>query len=286
MNKQILLFLCVITFGGCSTVMKGSPERPVSVTNDLKATDFAFDETEIEKYRNANGDAKKILRNEIIDARIRAYDIKFGQFEQNLYRFGIGTGIGTDWTSLIISGLVATTGGEATKSALGAANTALIGAKGSVDKQLFLEKSLPAISAQMIAQRTSVLVNIREGLSREVVDYSLFQGLSDLEQYRRAGTLMGALNGIVKTAGDETQANEEEISNIIKRKYVRDTASDSLLGFWKPNKVLNPQNEQKIKNWMKLKGLDTSKSWFIGQFVAEPQFADLRVEAVNYLKLK
>ena len=58
-------------------------------------------------------------RNEIVLARVRAHDIEFGDFERRLYGDGNAIGLGSDLIGLVLAGLTATTGGAATKSALG-----------------------------------------------------------------------------------------------------------------------------------------------------------------------
>ena len=141
MIKLILGSSLALLLMGCTTVVKGTPQRPVSFNDTLRLTEFAFEKTSFEEYAEANGVSKLIKRNEIIDAQIQAYDLQFSRFEEDLYAFGVGAGVGTDWISLVLSGLTSVTGGESTKAALGAANTAIIGAKGSVDKRLLLEKN-------------------------------------------------------------------------------------------------------------------------------------------------
>jgi len=115
MLRIIILIPLLAFLFGCSTVIKGAPERPLSHENEMQMTEFAFKQQAVKDYQDAEGVSKVIKRNEIIDARIRAYDIQFGRFEEDLFAFGVGTGIGTDWTTLAISGLTAVTGGETTK---------------------------------------------------------------------------------------------------------------------------------------------------------------------------
>jgi len=276
----LLLFSVMIT--GCSTVFSGSPERPVDIQQELASINFAFDATEITKYRTSTGVEKRALRDEITDARIRAYDIKFGEFEEELYSFGIGSGIGTDWTLLTISALTAVVGGAQTKAAFGAANTAIVGAKGSIDKQLLLEKTTPALIAEMESQRSKVLLDIRKGLSQDVTTYNLFRALSDLERYRRAGSLSGGLNGIVKSAGEEIAANEKEISSIIQVTYLADDAGEKIEKFWLPDgKNINTDNQAKIMSCMAQNGLSTSGSGKIATFIINAEFKELREKVVD-----
>lgn len=287
MSKFFLLVISTIILSGCSTIFTGNPERPISLSDDLATTKFAFETSEIEKYRAATGEAKQVLRDEIVEARIRAYDIKFSEFEEHLYSFGIGTGIGTDWTTLAISGLTAVIGGTQTKAALGAANTAIIGAKGSIDKRLFLEKTTPALIAEMERQRSRTLLDIRKGLSQKVSNYNLFRGLSDLERYRRAGSLSGGLTGIIKSAGAEIETNENKISSIVQVTYLADNASNLVEKFWMPDgQTVNQSNQKKIISCMSEYGLSTTKPGQIATFIIGSDFKDLRLKVVKCLKLE
>lgn len=285
MKLLIFLIISIFFLPACSTVIKGSPDRPVNVNDELASTAFAFEKAATDEYLSATGSDKRILRNDIVDARIRAYDIKYSEFEDDLFSFGIGTGVGTDWATLAISGLTAVTGGASTKAALGAANTAIIGAKGALDKRLLLEKTTPAVMAEMVSQRTRVLLDLRQGLSQDVSDYGLFQAFADLERYRRAGTLSGGLVGIVISAGEETKTNEDKISNIVSGTYLEDEASAKLIGFWKPDGAsINSSNENAIKTWMNNNNL-TVGAGAITNFIYTAEFSDLRVKAVSDLKL-
>lgn len=284
---KFLIFLMISMFfsPACSTVIKGAPDSPVNVTDELASTAFAFEKAAIDEYLSATGSDKQILRNDIVHARIRAYDIKYSEFEADLFSFGIGTGVGTDWATLAISGLTAVTGGASTKAALGAANTAIIGAKGALDKRLLLEKTTPAVMAEMVNQRTRVLLDLKQGLSQDVSDYGLFQAFADLERYRRAGTLSGGLVCIVISAGQETKTNEDKISNIVSGTYLKDEASAKLIRFWKPGGAsINSSNENAIKTWMKNNNL-TVGAGAITNFIYTAEFSDLRVKAVSDLKL-
>ena len=283
MIKLILGSSLALLLMGCTTVVKGTPQRPVSFNDTLRLTEFAFEKTSFEEYAEANGVSKLIKRNEIIDAQIQAYDLQFSRFEEDLYAFGVGAGVGTDWISLVLSGLTSVTGGESTKAALGAANTAIIGAKGSVDKRLLLEKTVPSIIAEMVNQRTAVLLDIRRGLSKRVEDYNLYQALTDIERYRRAGTLVGGLNGIVKSAGEETKKNEAEIQKIIKGVYLSDDASSLLKNYIKDEKS-SAVNTSALKSWMTKNGISSSAGT-LPMFLNTQAYSELRKKAVQDLNL-
>src|ERR1041385_2381654 len=114
--------------------------------------------------RNAPPAAKTNIRNEIIFARMRAYDITFADFEKRLYGDGNAVTLGSDLAGLILAGLTATTGNAATKSVLGAASAGVIGAKAAIDKDLYYQKTIPALLAQMEADRLQAKAPIVTGM--------------------------------------------------------------------------------------------------------------------------
>ena len=287
MRNVASLFLSgvlLVSLSGCAG-FRASPEAPFESTGQLESTRFAFLSDTYEKYYKATGTEKVELRNEIINAQIRAYDIRFQEYEQNLFDLGIGLGVGTDWASLALSGLTATVGTASTKAALGAANSALVGAKGALDKHLFMEKTLPVIMTEMANQRSAILLQIRAGLNEvDVSKYSLNHALGDIQRYARAGSIAAALTGIAANSGSELKSNTNELNRLTTFSYLKDSAGDKLRSFWKPGGQANAENAQKIRMEMEELGLATGRGR-LANFVRAAEFAELRVEVVKRLGL-
>ena len=152
-------------------------------------------------------DQQERCRNDIIDARLRAIDLRFGEYERGLYKEGVGFGVGTDWIALALNGAGSVTGAS---RALSAAAAGVLGARASFEKQALYNMTMPAMLAQMVAKRREVLAHIRDGESQKVASYSLFRALNDIDDYAFAGTLPGAISEISNHAGVQaTQANAE-----------------------------------------------------------------------------
>ena len=287
MRDFVKLFLggvLLVSMGGCAG-FRAFPEAPFESTGQLESTKFAFLSDTYEKYYEATGAQKINLRNEIVNAQIRAYDIRFREYEQNLFDLGIGLGVGTDWASLALSGLTATVGNASTKAALGAANSGLIGAKGALDKHLFMERTLPVIMTEMANQRSAILLQIRAGLNEvDVSKYSLDQALGDVQRYARAGSIVAALTGIAANSGSELKNNIKELNRLTTFSYLRDAAGDKLRSFWKPGGEVNTENAEKIRAEMQNLGLVTGPGR-LANFVRAAEFAALRVEVVKRLGL-
>lgn len=181
----------------------GFPDRPVSSNDDLtQLVSQYFGDDYRTDYDNAavGSEAKREARNEIINGRIAAFDILFNLYQNELHREGVGVNLSID---AILVGLGAAgaivTGG--TSQVLSAAAGGVTGLKGAIDRDVFFEKTMPVLLQEMNARRKSILVQIRDGLSKPVSDYPLSQGLADIESYYFAGTIPGALIGITESAG-------------------------------------------------------------------------------------
>jgi hypothetical protein len=192
--------------GGCST-LRAYPDRSGDVATELKALDEYHKATVLKTYSDYKEDAaKKAYRDEVVTGRIRAIDLHFGEFQQGVFREGVSTNLATDMILLGLGAVTATTGGAALKAALGATSAGVAGAKASIDKNVYFEKTMPALLGQMIASRKQALVKIQEGLGRDVNLYPLNQALIDLEDYYNAGTIPGAIVAIVEQAGAAAKA--------------------------------------------------------------------------------
>lgn len=281
--RYLILIAFVITTAGC-VALRGAPDAPRTTSVAQSDPAYLVSPDDLKKYRDeADAEKKKNIRNEIVDERILEVDHQFGEFEIELWRQGIGSGIGTDWVQLVIAGLTATVGGGSTKAALGASQAAVVGAKASFDKNAYMEKTLPVLMAQMVAERETIRAEIEQNKQRSVIQYNLYGALSDLRRYIRAGTIPGVIQAIVQEAGAKAKKADEEIKNVRTAKYVKDDAGERLRGFWKPDgKTIDESNQTKLMQWMKDNGLSTGPGE-ITMFLRDEAKSDLRVRAVREL---
>ena len=235
MKKMIIhmvILMLSISIWGCAS-FTGYPERSGNVEDELKQLDKYLNPEIIAEYDKEQDQNKKLaLRNEIINARIRAIDIHFNDFQQRLYSEGVGSNIATDWTVIGLGVAGSITSSLSTTQNLSAISGGITGAKASFDKNAFFDRTMPAILSQMIALRKSALVKIRSGLKAGVSEYPLNWALIDLEEYFMAGTMPGAVIGIVEEAGATTKK------------------ADSMLELLLPTRTkefITPEREEQIK---------------------------------------
>lgn len=203
--------VAMLSLSGCASIT-GFPDPVIKPSDDLAQTQSYFSSGVMTTYSSLNGEAtRRPYRDMIVYGRMHAYDVQYQVFLRALSREAGDTGIGGDLLALTLNGLGATTGDAPTKAALSAASEGVIGAQGDINKELFYEKTLPALVAQMEAQRTQVRATIEKGLATSDSDYPLPKALVDLDQFQLAGSLPGALSAISQDAGTKTVTAEADI---------------------------------------------------------------------------
>lgn len=186
--------------------LTGYPDSAIDPQTELNSLQDYLKPEVISNYNASNNDVRggltrQAYRDQIVYARMRSTDIQYTEFKKALVKDNSVFDIGSDWLVLGLNALGATTGGAATKSALHAASGGIIGARGAVDKDLFYQKTLPALIAQMDAGRATVRVTIETGLQDGPEKYPLSKAIVDLGNYETAGSIPAAISAIVTDAG-------------------------------------------------------------------------------------
>lgn len=219
--RWILLILVLAFFvGGCTSSGNALMDRPATLKYRNPPSKSAA-ETELADIQAYHGDAsqrqgmsQQEFRDSIIYRQLAADDNDFAQFVRNLRSERAGGNIATDLAVIALNGISAVTGGAQTKATLAVISGGLIGAKGSIDKELFNMEALSAIVSRMKAARLTALVPIKTGLAKSVGDYSLEQALFDLRGYANAGTLSATLSAISNDAGEASQEATAQIREL------------------------------------------------------------------------
>lgn len=276
-----VLVLC-FALAGCSSI-RGFPEPPATSTATRPTVGFQLGPSIVEEYNAERDPAKKqLIRNEIIDARMAEIDRKFADYERALYQEGVGSGIGTDWALLALTAAATVSTVETTKTALAAAATAVAGGVAAFDKRALFDKTLPALLAQMVAQRETVRVLIRTKELLPVDSYSWFAAESDLQRFEFAGSIPGAIVGVAEDAGEKTATARQEQKELTKVSFKKTSTSTRLLEFWKPGGKVNADNAKRLSDWMKANGLATGAGT-VTMFIFDADSEDLRAKAINDL---
>ena len=209
-GSSLLLGFNLFT-AGC-TAIKSYPDRPVDITTQLTNLQWCFD-SQMATQPPEKWDSTT-WRNEVVNCQVHAYDLQFTAFEQGLSREGVGLNTGTDIAVVGLGAATTLVGGAAAKSILGAISGGITGTKGIVDKDIFYSKTMPALLAQMAAQRKAQLVKIRTGLQLPADEYPLSEALIDVEGYYKAGSIPAAVLGIVEEAGAKADQATKDLKRL------------------------------------------------------------------------
>jgi hypothetical protein len=278
--------LCIALAAGCASI-QGYPDDPENSAFALGRLAPYFDGTREQDYLKAKGDPRiaTALRNEIVYARMRAYDIAFAEFERELYGGANSVALGSDLAALVLAGLTATTGNAAMKSAFGAASIGILGAKTAISKDLFYERTIPALLAQMEANRLMIRVLILKALKLDDAEYPLMQAYGDLDAYKSAGSIPSAINTINLEAG---AAKEVALDALRSTRFFEDTFSQRLQAYIWPAGIGEPEDKAhvtKLRQWMVVNLPKGLQGLPIQKFLDTEALAKYRKKAVEDLAI-
>ncbi|QNA89886.1 hypothetical protein G4G28_17815 [Massilia sp. Dwa41.01b] len=218
-SKQALLgCMCVLLLSGCRTVREGgAPEPSFDLEADLRMLDQEFRSTaSIKDYYSIGDPAQKVTaRNRFVMGRIAQIDLRYIAFIRGLTADRQKLDAATDLASLSINLAGTLVGGVRSGKNLAAAAAAIGGAKQTIVKDFYYDKSLDALVGTMNAQRKAVLVGILQGLKTPSVEQYPFElALTQLHDYYMAGTINGALRFINSASAEQEKSSDAAIERL------------------------------------------------------------------------
>jgi len=171
--------------------------------------------------------AKTTRRNQILQELVTLVDQNYSDFESKYYGSDASINFAGDVVNLGLTGVSSVTGTAHLKSVLSAVATGTTGIKTSYLKNFFDQQTRSAVVQKMRAARATQLASIQDQNhmkapiacpaagcpsvgGQTVSPYSLETGLSDVDAYYNAGTLIGALQAIAASAGQEQQTAQQQ----------------------------------------------------------------------------
>jgi hypothetical protein len=214
--RGIAAALVLVLVSGCGTIRRGgAPEPSFDVDNDLRELAEAFaPANNIKAFYAKGASATKEDRDAFVTARLTLMNIRYIQFIRELTSDRQLLDTATDMLVLGLSIAGTAVGGAGTKTLLAALAAGVTGSKQIVDKNYFYEKTIPALVAQMNAERKAALIPIMTGVQQSLADYPLAQAVTDLHAYYHAGTLIGAINAIQADAGAKERDKDAIIATL------------------------------------------------------------------------
>lgn len=167
---------------------------------------------------------RNTYRNRLVAAYLTAMDAHYSVFVRDISRSGKGMHLTFDTLTLGLTGAGAIFNKAASGLAAGA--TAAAGLRGSFDRELFADKTLPILISLMDSRRLEVRADILQGLSKPESVYTLEAVFSDLMRYESAGSIDGALSDAAVAAGERAKESQYDYSQA-KNLCTVDAATDS-----------------------------------------------------------
>jgi hypothetical protein len=210
-----LIAIATFTLTGCAAV-DGYPRRPETHSTVEARREMYYGAKADDTYNATAADQRKAVRDILVYGKMQVLEDDFLAFERSLNSAGNYVSVGSDLGVLVLNGLAATTGTAATKSALAAASAGVVGAQGAVNKDLYYQKTLAALLAQIQANREKARLTIIQKLGSSDADYPLNAAEIDLKKLEEAGSLVNAVNDISQQATTQKAVTEDQIKNVQK----------------------------------------------------------------------
>jgi hypothetical protein len=217
-NATPVVIASLLIMAAC-TPMVGYPDNPddnqttkTALTNRINANESAYYQAAgpyVLSQGNKtwtvntlyNSDVRRQLRDTVVYDKMRLSEIEFNRFQKHLWGDNNLVSDGGDLLALALNGLGATTGTSATKAALAAASAGVVGAQAAISRDLYYQRTLPALLAQISANRDNEKSEIISLLkSKTDADYPLGQAETDLQVLQRDSGISGAIETITERA--------------------------------------------------------------------------------------
>ncbi len=197
------------------------PEPVIATAEAVQIPDEFMPREALRRYHSdddgeRDGMSPQQWRNAVILVRMGAADARYQEFRINLSQEVRGANFGLESAVLGLSG-IATVSGEATANALAAAVAALTGARAALNREVYFERTLPALIAGMEVSRLEIATRILSGLGRPTTEYPLEVGLLDALAYERAASLDQAIQVVTAEAAREASEARQIYSNVARR---------------------------------------------------------------------
>lgn len=254
---RALALISVLAVCAACSPLRGFPDNPDDNDQNIKDLQTLAVDAKAKYYASTDPATLKSLRNRVILSEMQIYELNFTEFQEKLWGDNNLFNASSDLTVLALTGLAATTGNATTKSALAAASAGIIGAKGAIDRDIYFQQTLPAVLAQMSANRDKIKATILNNLNKDDASYPLLQGEADLQVLVRASSIPDAIQSITQTATSNKIAAAQEVELSRTSSFSQSTSAQQIaawIGFGHDSKgkayMHNPTNLGKLQAWV------------------------------------
>jgi hypothetical protein len=265
------------SLAACDSV-QGYPQDP----DNLTAVVASFDPTWDADYSfSPDSEARRRYRDLIILNRMRTYDIEFDNFERGLYGQGNSLAVAGSLATITMGAVGGVAGAAVTKAALNVASSAVTGAEGAISKELYYQRTLPALISQMEANRTNAKVSILTGIKQPDSLYTLVQAYADLEILKAAGGVPLAISNVTQIASTNAQDANDALQVLSTESFRTSVStSETTLENWLTKGGGIKANTAQLRSWMGGHGL---KGKQFQEFLNQPAYEVQREQAIKSL---
>lgn len=245
-------------------------------------------------FSRANTDEKvlKPYRDAFIAIQIAAIDARYMDFRAKLSREMKGANFGFD---LAVLGLTSagSIAAERTANILSAGAAGLTGSKAALSKEVYFEKTLPALIASMDARRLRQKAIIVEKMrTKSTADYGIAEALVDLAAYQQAASLDGAIEQVTNQAATDKQEAQQQYDDITETCTPETGVGDQWARIRKGLNALKPDTDKPLLDSVsdqvgtpKLDDFDKQKGAILAKLVTDYCSVSSAEALVNKLKL-
>jgi hypothetical protein len=204
-QRCVVVGIMLATLGGCVALEVG-PQRAFPLDEQVALVHAYEDNAQFPPPGLGN----EAYRNEFVTARMYAMDFEYSVYFSKLTNQLQSGDLALDVATLALNTAATALVPPATKTALSASATVVGGARTAIDKDVLVSNTIQILQSQMETSRNHVRARILGNLqSCSNAQYTVWQALTDLEDYYRAGTLPGALEALAAATGNNSQQSKD-----------------------------------------------------------------------------
>jgi len=235
-QRCVVVGIMLTTLGGCVALSDG-PERAFTVDDQVTFVRANQPSMSVPIPGGKNEAQDELARNNFITERMYLMDLEFNPYFARLTAQNQAGNLAGDTAIVVTTFLSTVLASNATKTALSAAATGIGTLKTDIDQDVLLSHTIQLLLQTMLASRSAVGDRITANLACPIAKYTVWQALSDLEDYYRAGTLSGALEALAASTGNNSQ-QQQDLKNGVNKDGQQVPTAKSLTSRGAPLRVL------------------------------------------------
>lgn len=249
--RIVSAFVSAASLGAC-TSFEGYPREPETPSQIDISRDIFFGPKAADNYNTETDPSKrKADRDYLIYGKMGVIERDFDDLERALVGTGNSVSIFGDLAVLGLNGYATVSGGKSTKAALSAAAGGIVGAQGAISKDLYYQRTLPAILAQMEANRERVRAEIIASMAKPDTEYPLPAAEIDLRRLIRAGSVPSSISEITQGANESKRSSEQTIEGLRNLSFSTSPSSARMAAWLRPNGKVDAARTTAFENWIK-----------------------------------